>query len=309
MLRSLSRTLLIVSVFGGSISFAQDVAVPQFKTTLPQIELNDGDTLVFLGDSITHQCLYTQYIEDYFYTRYPNQRIHFHNSGVGGDRANDALIRFEEDVAKFNPKYVTILLGMNDGTYTNFKQDVFDTYEDDMTELLDRIAAENAKAIPMTPTMFDSRAAKMRGRGERVLRDDYYNAVLSFYGMWLQEKAFDRGLGFVDMHSPLNDLTIEQRKTDPNFTLIRDSVHPGPGGQVIMALAVLEDMHANRQVSGITGFKNGSGVWKVNATGGEISELEASDDNVKFAFKAIALPWVLPEEAAEGFKLSKAGQK
>ncbi|MCA9168415.1 MAG: hypothetical protein KDB23_12135, partial [Planctomycetales bacterium] len=48
------------------------------------IDLQDGDAFVFLGDSITHQCLYTQYVEDYFYTRYPERRIHFYNSGVSG---------------------------------------------------------------------------------------------------------------------------------------------------------------------------------------------------------------------------------
>ena len=59
---------------------------PVFKPIVEKIDLKDGDTLVFLGDSITHQCLYTQYIEDYYYTRYPKLRIHFHNAGVGGDR-------------------------------------------------------------------------------------------------------------------------------------------------------------------------------------------------------------------------------
>jgi hypothetical protein len=31
-----------------------------FKPLLKQLDLTDGDTVVFLGDSITHQCLYTQ---------------------------------------------------------------------------------------------------------------------------------------------------------------------------------------------------------------------------------------------------------
>ena len=66
---------------------------PAFKTLLPQMTLEDGDTLVFLGDSITHQCLYTQYVEDFYYTRFPKLHIHFHNAGVGGDRASDALVR------------------------------------------------------------------------------------------------------------------------------------------------------------------------------------------------------------------------
>lgn len=104
-------------------------AIVDNKPIVRAIELKDGDTLVFLGDSITHQCLYTQYIEDYFYTRHPKMRVRFHNAGVGGDRAADALRRFDEDVAAFKPKYVTILLGMNDGTYRDFDKATFDTYQ------------------------------------------------------------------------------------------------------------------------------------------------------------------------------------
>jgi len=179
-MRRTAATLLFI-VVSASLCSAQNsdgnVSTPSFKPIVSQIELDDGDTLVFLGDSITHQCLYTQYVEDYFFTRFPGRRIHFHNAGVGGDRARDALIRFDEDVAKFDPKYVTILLGMNDGTYTKFEPEVFATYEQDMTTLLDRLSEIGAVAVPMTPTMFDSRAAKIRdkGRAGRELRDNYYN--------------------------------------------------------------------------------------------------------------------------------------
>ena len=44
---------------------------PRLKSPLDKLDLKDGDSIVFLGDSITHQCLYTQYIEDFFYTRFP----------------------------------------------------------------------------------------------------------------------------------------------------------------------------------------------------------------------------------------------
>ena len=75
-----------------------------FKKMLAPVVLKDGDGFVFLGDSITHQCLFTQYVEDYFYTRYPKLRIHFHNAGIGGDRAADALVRFDGDVAVHKPR-------------------------------------------------------------------------------------------------------------------------------------------------------------------------------------------------------------
>jgi lysophospholipase L1-like esterase len=285
-------------------------AIVDNKPIVKAIELKDGDTLVFLGDSITHQCLYTQYIEDYFYTRHPKMRVRFHNAGVGGDRAADALRRFDEDVAACKPKYVTILLGMNDGTYRDFDKATFDTYQADMSRLLDRIAALGATAVPMTPTMHDARAARASPRGPQEPRDTYYNGVLALYGAWLREQAHRRGLGFVDMYSPLNNLTTQERKTRPEFTLIKDAVHPDAPGQVVMACAILSDMLPRSSVSAITSGIGANGRRTVTAANGRISDAEVKGgDALAFTFTANALPWVLPPEAAEGYALTKAGHR
>ena len=66
---------------------AQEAQQQKHKAPLAKLDLKSGDSIVFLGDSITHQCLYTQYVEDYFYTRFPEMRLKFHNSGVGGAKA------------------------------------------------------------------------------------------------------------------------------------------------------------------------------------------------------------------------------
>ena len=84
--------ILILAALVALPCMAQD-----FKPTPPPVELSDGDSFVFIGDSITHQCLYTQYVEDYFYTRYPGKRIHFRNAGVGGDTAHQVLVRFDNE--------------------------------------------------------------------------------------------------------------------------------------------------------------------------------------------------------------------
>ncbi len=65
----------------------------EFKAPLSTPELKQGDCIVFLGDSITHQCLYTQYVEDYFYTRFPKMRLKLHNAGVGGAIHHDHMPR------------------------------------------------------------------------------------------------------------------------------------------------------------------------------------------------------------------------
>ena len=278
----------------------------EFKTVLRSLDLKDGDTLVFLGDSITHQCLYTQYLEDYYYTRYPKLRLHFHNAGVGGDRAADALVRFDDDVASYKPRYVTILMGMNDGCYRDFDKAIFDTYQKDMSTLLDRLKAIGATAIPMTPTMHDSRASRLRGKGAEP-RDTYYNGVLGLYGAWLREVAQVRGLGFVDMYSPLNQITLAERKKDASFTLIKDAIHPGEPGQVVMAAAILADLGPHSSVSSIT-IQEKAG--KLAATGnGKIADFKADGKCVSFTFTANALPWVLPPEAELGCDLVHAGHR
>lgn len=306
MIRARSLLLLLlasVCCWIPSLSFAQEPVAP-----LAKIELEDGDSLVFLGDSITHQCLYTQYVEDYFYTRFPGKRFQLHNAGVGGARAWDALQRFDKDVAAFKPKYVTILLGMNDGTYQPFNQEVFDIYRKDMTELLDKLDALGAKAIPMTPTMFDSRADQARDRKRDPESQLLYNSVLAYYGTWLREVSYQRGLGFVDMWGPLNNLTLEERKTDPAFTMIADAVHPGPVGQVVMATAIISDMKLPRQVSNIRVSKAAKKpVGK--GSGGKLTDLQWGDDSVSFTWTANSLPWVVPEDAQPGAKLTKLGHK
>jgi len=67
----------------------------------------------------------TQSTTLFLHTRYPERRIHFYNAGVSGDKAGDALARFEGDVALQKPKYVSVLLGMNDGIYRHFDREAF----------------------------------------------------------------------------------------------------------------------------------------------------------------------------------------
>ncbi len=311
--RNIADLVRLVAVAGSLVlsagTYAQKAPEAEKPAAAPPkpetvLDLQDGDTFVFLGDSITHQCLYTQYVEDFFYTRYPDRKIHFHNAGVSGDRAADALRRFDADVAAFKPKYVSVLLGMNDGEYQNFNSETFGLYEKGMTEILGRIREIGAAPIVMSPTMFDHHQLAIRKQeedfrfGDRPF-DPYYNSVLAYYGAWLREQAGEQGLPFVNLWAPTNDYTTLQRRTEPDFTLVPDAIHPGPGGQFIMAYEMISQLGTERKnVSSITVVNRG-GAWKGNASGGELSEVKGSPeaDHVTFTFAAQALPWVVPDEA------------
>ena len=282
---------------------------PKRPQPVAKLELSAGDSVVFLGDSITHQCLYTQYVEDYFYTRFPKTRARFHNAGVGGAKAWDALQRFDRDVAAYKPKYVTVLLGMNDGSYQPFNQSVFDAYQKDMTELIGRLKGIGATPVLMTPTMYDARAARIGGRQAPPETVSLYNSVLAYYGGWLRDVAVESGFGFVDMYSPLNNLTLEQRKSNADFTIIHDAVHPEAPGQLIMAFAVLTNMNVPRAVSSIQISKPGAGVTSIQTAGGALSALAADENSISFAWVAECLPFVVPEEAALGANMVQLGDR
>ena len=52
--------------------------------------IQPNDRVVFLGDSITAQKLYTRYVEDYYTAFHPEWKVSFVNAGVGGDRSSAA---------------------------------------------------------------------------------------------------------------------------------------------------------------------------------------------------------------------------
>src|SRR5262249_1067484 len=74
--------------------------------------LKDGDTVVFLGDSITAARAYGKIIENYTLLRYPDRKVRFINAGVGGDTAAGGLARLERDVFAHKPTVLTVAYGV-----------------------------------------------------------------------------------------------------------------------------------------------------------------------------------------------------
>lgn len=73
-----------------------------------------SNNVVFLGDSIT----YSYNIKKHF----PDESVI--NSGVWGDRTDQAFARLEMDVISYNPKKIFILLGINDVGYNRSNKDI-----------------------------------------------------------------------------------------------------------------------------------------------------------------------------------------
>jgi lysophospholipase L1-like esterase len=79
-----------------------------------EFAIHDGDTVVFLGDSITAARTYGKIIEDYTLLRFPQRKVRFINAGHGGETAQGCLQRLDQDVFAQGATLLTVAYGIND---------------------------------------------------------------------------------------------------------------------------------------------------------------------------------------------------
>src|SRR5213082_2227366 len=161
------------------------VACIALRARAESFALKDGDRVVFYGDSITDQRLYTTFTETYVLTRFPKLNVTFVHSGWGGDRVTGGGggpmdVRLWRDVLPYNPTVVTIMLGMNDGSYRAFDQPVFDTFATGYKHIVDVLKRQlpGIRITAIQPSAYDdvTRAPSFEGG---------YNRVLIRYGEFL----------------------------------------------------------------------------------------------------------------------------
>ena len=84
------------------------------STARGDFALQNGDRVVFLGDSITAARGYPKIVELYTLMRFPEREVTFYNAGQGGDTASAAVNRLERDVFGQGATVVTVAFGVND---------------------------------------------------------------------------------------------------------------------------------------------------------------------------------------------------
>ncbi|HVX66074.1 MAG TPA: SGNH/GDSL hydrolase family protein [Bryobacteraceae bacterium] len=254
--------------------------------------LKDGDRVVFYGDSITDQRLYTMFAETYVVTRFPQMKVSFVHSGWGGDRVTGGGggpigRRISRDVLPFKPTVVTIMLGMNDGSYRAFDQEIFDTYANGYRHIVRSLksALPGVRITAIQPSPFDD-----------VTREPNfpsgYNAVLVRYGQFVAELARNEGLGISDFNAPVVAALTKAKAADAKVAsqIVPDRVHPGPGGHLLMAESLLKTWNAPSLVTSVTidaAARTGEGQNTV------ISGLKAEAGGLEWTQKDGALPMFL----------------
>ena len=204
--------------------------------------LQDGQTVVLIGDSIT-DCGrrgeqaptgngYVRMVEGLAAAKYPARRIRFVNAGISGDTIAHLAARWEHDVLAERPDWLSVSIGVNDvwhrleGKADGVPVDQFTAV---YRELLERTRAKlsGCGLVLMTPGVIGEDPAS---EGNQALAP-YVQAVGKLAGKFN---------GFcVDIHGAF--LAAIQVGAGRKWTT--DGVHPNAAGHGLMALTWLKALH------------------------------------------------------------------
>jgi lysophospholipase L1-like esterase len=253
--------------------------------------LKNGDRVCFYGDSITEQRFYGVDVATYVRTRFPNLKVKFVNSGVGGDKvtggwAGPIDLRLERDVFPFKPNVVTIMLGMNDGEYRAFNQQIFATYTNGYEHIIQSLQQHlpGVRIILIEPTPYDDVTYPPDFPGG-------YNAVLLRYSAFVRQLATGHQLMCVDFMTPLLGVMQKAQAQDPKLAreVIPGRVHPSPVGELVMAQSLLQAWNATSTVTAVTIDSAKNAVVQSDNT--TVNDLKAADGKISWTQNDASLPF------------------
>ena len=202
----------------------------------------DGDKVVIMGDSITEQHLYSNYLETWIVTRFPSWNITFRNVGISGDRSPGGNSRFNRDVLPLKATAMTVDFGMNDGGYGSFNEGSFKTYMAGLQGIADQARSNNIHVAWVTPQPVEKKEDGPALEG--------YAATLERFAEGVKAIAETNAGAFADQFHPYLEVMNRARAERPgNRVMGGDTVHPGPPGQAVMASSILKALNFPTLVS------------------------------------------------------------
>ncbi len=231
------------------------------KKPFPKLDLEDGDQVLFLGDSITQAGRYIAYFQAYLWAEYPDLDVDVVNLGLGAETASgnseplhpyprpDIHERIGRILENTHPDVAVICYGMNDAIYHPFSPERYADYQKGMTSLLGILKDAGVKQfVLMTPPLFDLPSSRRKNQPMADTGPDVeytfqtpfisYDLVLQRYGLWVKEQSGEAA-AIVDLHTALHAFLRQRRAVEPDF-LYGDGVHPPIEGHLAMTLALLK---------------------------------------------------------------------
>lgn len=199
-------------------------------------ELKDGETIVFLGDSITQQgagpngyvTLFRQAIEE----SRPDSGIKVIGAGIGGHKVPNLEARLDKDVLAHKPNVVVIYIGINDVWHSKNGQGTpVDKFEAGLRSLIKRCNDAGARVILSTPSVIGE---KNDGSNDLDKMLEEYSAISRKVAMETESTLLDLRAAFI---SNLKEYNVANQTQG---VLTTDGVHLNDAGNRFVAVRMLE---------------------------------------------------------------------
>ncbi len=250
-----------------------------------------GQTIGFLGDSLTHSSNYHQYVQLFLETRYPGRKLWTVNAGRSGDTARGTLRdnRVESDLKKAAPDIVFIHFGMNDvATYLFKKGEKEQTagqlegrrkeYVKNLGSVIDEVQKMGAKAVVVSPTIYENNNDTTPGANEE----------LAVFAGLAEKVAQEKGAPFFDIYAPIDRYVAEKKAANGGFRFTNDNVHPNDAGYQLMSYLLLKGLQPQPFVYDVA---VDAATQKTSAKGADISGVKATAKAVSFTLNEKSLPF------------------
>ncbi len=199
-----------------------------------EISIRSGDSIAFLGDSITaggweHPYGYVRLVllaleqEGVKATPIP--------AGVSGDTSERMLKRLDGVLAT-KPTWLTLSCGFNDVSPYCAWNVGFEDFTKNVTAILDKSQAAGVKVIILTPTLYRDTDP-----------DNETNQKAAPYVEFLRQTARERKLPLADINTAHRaEIARLKSENSPWKSLLYDGIHMGPQGDQMMAACVLKTL-------------------------------------------------------------------
>lgn len=191
--------------------------------------IEDGDKIVFLGDSITAAPEgYVKLVESMIGALAPDIRITCINSGVSGNKVGDLLERIGEDAIAHDPDWITVSIGIND-VWHGLNGTPIELFRERYEELVRRLMDQTVARLALFTTT--------------VIGEDLENETnrrLIPYNDFIREIAARTGALLVPMNEEFHKAISRRRRVSTDgLYFTTDGVHMSPVGNCLMAVTLL----------------------------------------------------------------------
>jgi len=197
-----------------------------------QAQVKGGDTIAFLGDSITeggagHAGGYVQLVISGLAAN--GIQAGLIPAGVSGHKSDQMLERLERDVLSKKPAWMTLSCGVND-VWHGENGIPLDAYQKNIRAIVDQAQAAGIRVMILTATMIGEDA------------QNPHNLKLAAYNAFLRQLAAEKKCLLADlnadMQAAIQPAAAGGRQVELQLT--SDGVHMGPLGDRLMARGILK---------------------------------------------------------------------